>query len=261
MSGYTCNFCSRNYKEKFNYERHYSFCEFINKSNREQNNVLETADTLPTQLQMYRWMQELAVRVTKLEKENAKLKQVQRQKIDIVNWLNQSIKPDITFHEWIIQYVFKMIPDVLDIVYKNNLLTGFNHLFEKAFNKITMEKSPIRAFDNKPNTFYIYSKVLSETNQENKENQWTMILNSDFDKYLNQIANHFIVQFRNCWFLVNEEKIETEEAYKDMYVNYYQKILGGDCKMTDEVRYQRVRQTFYNHIKQNIKQIVEYDFA
>jgi hypothetical protein len=78
---------------------------------------------------------------------------------------------------------------------------------------------------------------------------------------LEQISRHFIVEFRNCWFLINEEKINTEELYKDMYINYYQKILGSESKMTDEVRYQRVRQTLYNNIKQNIKHIVEFDFA
>jgi hypothetical protein len=134
-----------------------------------------------------------------------------------------------------------------------------------AVNNITIIKAPIRAFDNKPNMFYIYSKTINigTSNNENTEisNQWSLISTTDFDNYLKQIARQFIVQFRSCWFLVNEEKIQTDELYKDKYVNYYQKILGSEGKMTDDIRYQRVRHTFYTLIKQNIKQIVEYEFA
>jgi len=256
MTTHKCQYCSREYKEKFNYDRHFSYCEFKNKSIREQNDLLETQETLPSPLQMYQWMKEMAVRIDKLEKENSKLKQLQRQKIDIITWLNQHVKPDMTFHEYIIKIVLQKIPDVLDIVFKTNLLNGYIQLFDSTISTITIEKLPIRAFDNKPNTFYIYSKIIN-TN----DSQWTIISNTDFDKYLEQISRHFIVEFRNCWFLINEEKINTEELYKDMYINYYQKILGSESKMTDEVRYQRVRQTLYNNIKQNIKHIVEFDFA
>jgi hypothetical protein len=46
-----------------------------------------------------------------------------------------------------------------------------------------------------------------------------------------------------------------------MYVNYYKSILGGNERISDESRNQKIRQFIYSIIKQNIKSIVEYDFT
>lgn len=254
--GYKCITCSKEYKEKFNYDRHVVCCEFLCKSRREQINEIETNESIPTPLEMYRLIQELAIRNERLEKELSKLKHLQKKKINIVEWLNsveqKPNNPTISFLEWVNKDVITKIHEVLEIVYSNDLLTGINHLFDKVLENTTI-CFPIRAFENKSGVFYIYKKG------ETTGGEWQQITNVDFDKILSQIGHQFIVEFKKHWYIPNQERVETDEHYKDLYINYYQRILGGNERISEEVRFQRIRQTLFHKIRQNIKSIVEYE--
>ena len=208
-------------------------------------------------------MQEMAIRIDKLETENAKLKRTQskKQKISIIEWLNNStqlVQPDTDFDNWITTYVFSLIPQFLDTVYTRDLLAGINALFNFAVANMPSDKSPIRTFDNKPNTFYIYYKDRHDASCVDPK--WVIIYSIDFDKYLDKISRQFIVEFVRCWYNVHKERVETDEKYKDTYIEYYQKILGGN-KMTDEIRFPRIRHALYTAIKQNAKCIIDDDFV
>jgi hypothetical protein len=255
--GYKCSTCPKEYKEKFNYDRHVVCCEFLCKSRREQINEIETGETIPTPLEMYRLIQELAIRNEKLEKELSKLKHMQKKKINILEWLNSEEQkqnnPTMSFIEWINKDVIIKIQEVLSVVYSDDLLTGINQLFHKALEPTT-NYLPIRAFENKPGIFYIFKKG------EMSNGEWQQITNTDFDKILSQISHQFIVEFKKHWYIPNQERVENDEHYKDMYINYYQRILGGNERISEEVRFLRIRQTIFHKIRQNIKSIIEYDF-
>jgi hypothetical protein len=255
--GYQCCFCKREYKEKFNYDRHKVCCEFLCKSRREQLNDIDSVEKIPTQKEMFLLIKELALRNEKLEKEITKLKQVQKQKINILEWLNSpnssKSNPKIYFMDWILKVVFPEIPNILETVYQTNLSTGLIKLFQNILNRDELNSLPIRAYENKPNTFYIF--------QEKTDGfEWKILSNDEFNKILSRICHQFIVQFKNNWFIPNQEKVENDENYKDMYINYYQSILGGNERISDDSRIQKTKQFIYSIIKQNIKTIVEYDF-
>jgi len=254
--GYQCCFCKREYKEKFNYDRHTVCCEFLCKTRREQRLEIDAIDRLPTHKEMYLLIQELALRNEKLEKEIAKLRHVQKQKLNIVDWLNSpnsaKTNPTIVFTEWISSVVYKKIPDVLEVVYQNNLTVGMTKLFE---NLLDQEKIPIRAFETKNNTFYVFEK------NADGESVWKMLSNAELNAVFEKISHQFIVQFKNNWFIPNQNRVENEEAYKDLYINYYQRILGGNERISEDGRHHKLKLFVYSKLKQNIKQIIEYDFA
>jgi hypothetical protein len=254
--GYQCCFCKREYKEKFNYDRHKVCCEFLCKSRREQLNEIDRIEKIPTPKEMYMLIQELALRNEKLEKEIAKLKHVQKQKINILEWLNStnSTKPKDIFMDWVLQVVYPEIKNILDTVYESNLSIGLTKLFDNTFKIYDLKTIPICAFENKPNVFYIYTKNIDKF-------EWKILSNDEFNRILSKISHRFIVEFKNNWFIPNESKIENDEKYKDMYIDYYQRILGGNERISEETRYQKTRHFVYTKIKQNIKSITEYDFA
>ena len=130
----------------------------------------------------------------------------------------------------------------LEKVFSHDLQSGISDLFLELIDNYG-DKLPIRAYDIKPNTFYIYDAA---------DNTWTMIINSDFDILLARISHRFLVEFNRCWFIENREKIEREESYKTMYTDYYMKILGGE-RISDDKRNKSIRQLIYNKIKKNIK--------
>jgi hypothetical protein len=237
---HTCKYCGREYREKFNHDRHSQTCEFLSKTRREQDNEIDSFEKLPTPKEMFLLIQELSIRVNKLEKENAELKGSIKRKLKFNDILTQTAKPEFNLNTWI-EKLFQNVEHYLDTVYKNDLLHAttelFNHFIEKY-----QDKLPIRAYDIKPNSFYIYDSDCS----------WTHITNSDFDKILGRISHHFLVEFNRCWFQINHDKISKEESYKEMYMDYYRKILGGE-RVSDESRYNRIRNHIYGKIKKNIR--------
>ena len=91
-STYNCRYCKREYREKFNYDRHIQCCEFTFKSRREQNNEIDMLAPAPSHHEMYQFIQHLSVRVDKLEKENKRLHQVARKKQNLLELKNKAKK-------------------------------------------------------------------------------------------------------------------------------------------------------------------------
>lgn len=250
---YICGVCNKEYRLKYNYDRHVVCCEFLNKSRIEQHDELDLLeDKIPSVTELYRIIQDLSIRMNKLEKENSKLRQYNKKKMNILDWLSSAkSQPDLIFEDWFKTHVLTSVSKYLTTVFNNNLLIGLKTLFDGLIEN-SSGILPIRCFDNKANAFYVYEK-------NGEEHKWRLLSTNDFNVQLNRACHQFIIDFKNNWYLVNREKMETDETYKDMYINYYQKILGGDDKMTDEARFQKLRQHLYQSMKEHIKSVVEYD--
>lgn len=240
-----CKHCSRTYREKYNLDRHATYCAFLQKSSREQASEQEQArEDVPTVEKMYLWMQEMALRIDKLEKENAKWKQTRR--MDVLEWLNDPTTLNtsiLDFDEWFQTRVLPTAHLFLTSVFKSSLQQGMVSTLEHAWSEyITQHKcSPIQAFDVKVNTFYIL-----------KTGKWIVFDTAAFDKYLSKLARQFILVFKHHWYIPNKDRIDSDVEFQDCYINNYQKILGGNDKVTDDVRYQRVRQALYKKIQKTV---------
>ncbi len=94
----------------------------------------------------------------------------------------------------------------------------------------------------KKNILYFYN---------DEKGEWEILENKKFDEIIGRVCYWFVSEFKRCWYDVNVEKINIQEEYKNMYNNYYLKILGGD-KISDDVLHNRIRKYFYDLIKENI---------
>jgi hypothetical protein len=92
--------------------------------------------------------------------------------------------------------------------------------------------------------------IIEATTSERKTNGPFLSI-SDFNMILKRISHRFLVEFKKNWYDVNKNMIETDENYKDMYINYYQNILGGD--QSEDIRSHKIRTWLYNRIKSNIQ--------
>jgi len=252
MTKYPCPYCKNTYTQKYNYDRHIPCCEFFYKSKKAITEKIDLFDEkIPTQAEMFRLMQYMMVKIDKLEQENNLLKKLQKQKINILEWLNKSSNQlNITIQTWIKTEILPIVNMYLDVVFKTDLLTALKEVLEKT--TATTKPIPICCFDNKQGVFYVFKK-----SNPNEAEQWHQIQNQEIDKYLSAIAHQFLLEFNNTWCAENEKKIETNEEYKEMYRMYYQKILGGE----ENLRNKRLREHLYKTMKQEIKSIREYEFG
>jgi hypothetical protein len=267
---HNCNFCKKQFHQKFNYDRHVLCCEFFHKSNKERENEIDITQQLPTQHEMYQLMQHMMMRIHKLEDENSKLKRFKKSKMNALEWLNDPTKcapPTITFSDWVRKHILPSVKDYLDIVFKQDLLTGLIAVFENSISQFNISEIPMCSFDSNLSIIYVYKKNMVEAaaatdtgaTGESDEPTWTKISNTDLDKYLRRISNQFSYDFKTCWYDLHKDDIENDEKYSEMYIEYYKQILGG--KMSDETRFHKLRQHLSTLTKRNLKSVIEYDIV
>lgn len=246
---YKCRFCVKSYKEKFNYDRHVSVCKYLSQPPRTRLNDLDISqEQTPDNFELFQLVKHLSYRLDKLEKENHILRQRQNKKKNVLEWLNNVAeeKPITTFERWLVDEIQPNIPEMLENVFKKDLVSGVNSLFQKYFENNRDKKYPICCFTNKQSVYYIYDRV----DPEKTDIKWKSITMDVLDKYIEHICHQFVVVFLKEWCQPNQELIITKEKYRDLYTEYYKKILGGTT--SKDIQYSKIKQTLHNYLKRNI---------
>jgi len=184
--------------------------------------------------ELYELIIRLEQRVSCLETENKNLKRRPEKTKDIGFTVED--EPEITFDAWFEQ-ILREVPDHLQLVFEKDLQTGIQTLLNKCIDET--RQIPLCCFARKPNTFYIYN-----------QQKWTIIDNKQLNKYILKICNEFIKIFSKDWYLVHEERIQESEHYMDLYLDYYQKILGGN--INDQECCSRINKYLYKKVKRKI---------
>ena len=236
---YTCEHCERGYYGKVNYDRHVTTCGFLQKSKREQLNDVDMLEhELPTRREMFLIIQELGVRLNKVEADNKRLKNnvASKRRINYTEWLHSLKKnPETTFIDWVNDNVIPNIPTVIETAYKENVFTAMELLFENVFKQIDVSTLPICSFSTKRTTFFVY----------NNNQSWTSTHRDELENIMTVISNRFIVVFQETWYEDNKALVFIDERTTDLYNEYYKKILGG-VQYNSENRYNKV----YNKLHQ-----------
>lgn len=196
-------------------------------------------EKMPSTEELYQLIIQLQQRVTILENENNNLKKQSRKSKNDCFFMEEV--PNITFNEWFLT-ILQNVPDHLQLVFEKDLITGIQTLLNKCI--LETEQIPICCFDRRPNLFYIY-------NEENGQNKWITIENKQMNKYILKISREFVVSFNNDWYMVNKDRIQETEHYMDLYLAYYQKVLGGDT-MNDQECCSRITKYLYQKVKKKI---------
>jgi hypothetical protein len=56
----------------------------------------------------------------------------------------------------------------------------------------------------------------------------------------------------------NKHRLSGDSSFSDIYIQYVKKIIAGD--MSREQQQYKIKQSFYNNLKVNIKSIIQYEF-
>jgi hypothetical protein len=241
---HTCKHCFREYKEKFNYDRHIGFCEFSHKTIRERDHEIESFEKPPSINELFSFVKELVIRIDKLEKENEHLKKItaiSKKKLGFGDWLNFHNKPSITFTKWLSEIPYHLY---LNDVFNQDLISGTVASLQHKNSDVGY---PIYAFVEKQNGFYIYDEMTDDESETKLK--WIWIQGSDFDKWLNYISQSFLIEFKK-WCDEHKKDIDTNEVMKEKYYSNFQKVLGNS-KLSVDVRNQRIRQQLFHKIKQS----------
>lgn len=247
-----CKYCSRTFQFRDLYERHYYWCEFIWQGARNRLREAESYEQIPNPTDQFHMMQTMLVKIAKLEKEVAQLRNTSlvRKRIAIIQFLekNTQFLPTISFQEWI-----RSIPvsfEDLDHVFTVDLIEGMKHSITRLLSSSDGSVLPICSFQQKKDTLYIYSQT---TNVETGETikKWVILSPEEWDRWINRFAHKFLQEFIQ-WQLVNSEKIHSSEQEKEKHVEYMRKI-NGLGKTYEDRRRGEFRKWLYNQFAKDIQ--------
>ena len=191
-------------------------------------------------------IQDLQKRVEKLEKDNKELRKWayrEKQKINVIAWLNEHYLPTEDFLDWV-KTIKITEPELLE-VFHDGLARGISDIIKQKLPLENRRRFPIIAFKHQiKSTFYIF-----------EDNTWRKIKKDAFEKMVNAIQHEIIVAF-NTWERAHPEMLDPSNV--EFWGKKLQCILMPAEKTSRIVA--KIEKSVHTHLSLNLKTIVEYDF-
>ena len=241
-----CVYCGKSYKKKSSLEKHVNLCELLNKS---KSKCLIEDEDIPSQRKIYEILLELGSKFNRLEEKVDELNQwviKKKKKINMIEWLNTNLTPEIKFEHLIEKIIIK--EDDVKYLFEHSFADTLNHVFSRSIYNLSENEYPIHAFVQKTNTFYVY---------ENKEDGWIELTKDNLIKFLNKVHMKLFRAFRQ-YKTDNATKIQEDESFSVLCDKTCKKLMDVDFRQ--ETILGKIKGNMYSRMKTDMKALVEYEF-
>ena len=249
-----CVHCGKSYVKRSSLDKHIIICDLLQKS-KKYKNAEEDEEPLPSQRKMLQMLIELGQKYNNLEEkveEMSKWIVKKKKKINMIDWLNTNITPNIMFEQLYDKII--ITDDDIQFLLNNSFYDSLNEIFSKTIYELSESESPIYAFIQKTNTFYIYDQ---EDTSSNEKNNWIEFSREKMLKFFNKIHSKFIKTFYE-WKKNHSKEIKESYQLASLCDKTTGKLMSIELKV--ESTFNKVRSILYNRIKKDIKAFVEYEF-
>jgi len=219
----------------------------------------EDDDPLPSQKKIFQMLIELGKKYNKLEEKVDEINKwvvKKKKKINVLDWLNTNITPEIVFdnlHEKI-----SIMDDDIKFLMDNSFNDAINEIFSRSLYSISEPTSeaeknnsnPIFAFIQKSSRFYVFDIV------EN-ERVWIELSKEKLVKFLVKIQMKLSKAFY-YWKKTNHKEISENDCLSIICDKTTIKLMSVDFKQ--DATLSKIRSIMYNKMKTDIKALVEYEF-
>ena len=237
-SPYTCNYCNKKYQRKEYYKRHVLLCETLAKTKRERDLENEEYADTPSHRELYLLVQDLVLKYDKLQKDYDVLSSwvcQKKRQLNVVDWLNENLKPDTSFTEWISQ--IQLNHTHLEAVFQYNYIEGICYILQDLCSR-TDAKLPIKAFVQKENVFFLYME----------NDSWIPATEEYFNKLISEIAKGIMSLFKD-WQDTNAHKMQNEH-FSSLYIENLKKVIGGNTPI--KILNNKIRNKFFKYLRINL---------
>ena len=234
-----CPYCSKAFGRISALQNHSAFCAIRHQGKYAAKNSTDELD-IPPLRDMYIVLQKLVLENEKLHKKIAQLEKLtnkEKKRVSLVDWLDANKTPTIDFVDWVKNITVTQC-DFHHILTVNIV----NLIMDIIKNNLETKDIPICSFDQKLKTIFIYT-----------QKSWRIVEKGEFYRFIDNIIRKLTGQL-NQWMQRIELQLQTNEEKFHMYTK---KIYSID---TEEVA-RRIHLRLYNHLKYNLRNIVEYEFT
>jgi hypothetical protein len=246
-----CVHCGKTYKKRENLNKHVDLCELLHKSKKVGPLIIEDDEPLPSQRKMYQMLLDLGQKYNRLEEKMEEMNKwvaKKKKKINVLEWLNTNMSPNITF-DFIIDKIVVLEEDVNYLLH-NSFYDVLNDVFSRSLYSLNETENPIFAFTQKSNIFYIYDSV-------DDKKVWIELTRERLIKFLNKVHMKIFKAFCD-WKQTKKDEIRTNDAFSIMCDKTTIKVLNVEFKQ--EACLAKARGSMYTRMKTDLKALVEYDF-
>jgi len=230
-----CSYCGKEFTKKTSYKKHIIVCEILQDiSKREKSILTEESTNIPTNLELYKVILELCSKQEKLENQIKKLQNTQK-KINVIDWLNKNIVPEISYYEWIKHINIDNF--VIDFLFEKSITDTLSFIINKhLYSSISL--NPLFGFIQKTNLLYKY---------ENHEMKWVKLTQEDFIYLLKNIEK-ILFKSMCTWQKENICLLQKDEYLETKFNNAMIKITSAIYD-SESLVLTKVRTNLYNKIK------------
>ncbi len=240
MSTYKCTFCGRGYQRKIYYSRHAALCELMCKSIKERQLENQEFDDTPSVRVLYDVILEMSKKMSTMEQkmnEMSKWVDTKKRKINIIDWLNENNKYMTLTVEDLIGHI-KVKRNHLEYLFEEDYI-GTIVLVLKELLPLKQDTNPIKAFEHKPNTLFVYT---------GGSPRWMIIPDTLFEQLVNVVTKQLLDEFI-IWQKENTKKMDQDD-FAIKYANNAKKIMGSGI-MREQI-YGKVKLDLYKYLKRAI---------
>ena len=244
-----CIHCGRSYIKRMNLDKHMIICDLLH--NNRKTTIIEEDEVVPSQQKMFQMLIELGQKYNKLEEKVEEINKwvvKKKKKINVLEWLNANMTPNIVF-DLIIEKIIIDEED-LKILMNNHFNDSLNNVFSRTIYKLSETENPIFAFIQKTNSFYVYNII-------DGKNIWTELTTERLIKFLNKVHMKIMKAFFE-WKKTKEIEIKMSDSFAIMCDKTTVKLMSVEFKQ--ESILSKVRSAMFNRMKTDMKGLIEYDF-
>jgi hypothetical protein len=266
---YKCGHCALHFKTQAQFRTHESTCLSLKHI---RARATFGSDPAVSVQDLFALVQQLAVRLETAEHELATLKRQNRLQMkrehnaenkihrdNLLQWLNEpaaaaaaasaQIPP---FSEWL-TVIPPITRDHLTLVFQNGFMDGMCAIIASVAS-ISTPSAAIRAYDEAPDTLFVYDLQGQSQDQSQDQPKWRAITRSEFEKFINRMQKLLMNEFV-CWQQENKERWH-EPDFAEKYDANLLKVTGsgkaksGGCSNRDMLM-TRMKPKVYAAIKQS----------
>lgn len=240
---YHCKCCSRKYKIKDNYNKHIGPCEFFHRtSTMKQDDFNNYTEQIPTQIELFNLVKELAAKCSHLEREIVQIKNAanMKRRKNITEWLNTQRSHVTPFTLWYNDITIdnSMLAQVL----QTNLVNGLKIALELHISKYNTGDVPIACFHQKTGAIYVY------------EEGWKIVTNDSLVAMINYISRLYLVEFiewrekSSEWTTSHDEKTIEQDITNMSIINGH--------RITIDNKVKEIRKWLHDKLAENLDRII-----
>ena len=242
-----CVNCGKGYKTRNGLDRHLVLCEIVHKIKSGAKVAEEVEVEIPSPKIMYQMILQLAEKYQRLEEKTSEMNKwvvKKKKKMDVVVWLNESVKPDYEFDKVADRVVIEEAD--VEFMLDNTLHETIYRVLFRVFVADDVVVVPVFAFNQKQGGLYMYEKE-----------KWTELPADRLTRLLN-ICQRKISKAMLDWKKKHKDEINASDAFATRYDKAVLRLMSIEFRENGQTN--KAKNALYNRLKTDAKTVIEYEF-